>query len=210
LLQEYLARRSAVSTSGLVRLGAATAAIGGSLLLLTDVVAWFFAYPRPVGGVLPIAELSGLWAAVFLIGLVSTLGGLVAIYVRQAEAAGALGLVGFGVAFLGTALSVGVAWTPTVFAVPSLAVGAGGYPDVAWVGLAIAFVGWTLLGVATTRGGVLPRAPAVLLVVGGALSWLAFVGLPGTLVLDMAIAWMGLALLTGRAAAPARGTAGVQ
>ncbi len=178
--------------------------------MLTDVVAWFFAYPRPAGGVLPITQPSGFWAAVFLVGLVSALGGLVAIYVRQAEAAGALGLVGFGVAFLGTALSVGVAWTPTVFAVPSLAVGARGYPDVAWVGLAIAFVGWTILGVAAARGGVLPRVPAVLLVVGGALSCLAFVGLPGTLVLDMAIAWMGLALLTGRAAAPARGTAGVQ
>ncbi len=195
-----------MSSCGLVRSGAAAAVIGGALLLLTDVVAWFFAYPRPSGGVLQIAQPSGFWVVVFLVGLVSALGGLVAIYVRQAEAAGMLGLLAFGVAFLGTALSVGVAWTPTIFATPSLAAGARGYPGVAWVGLAIAFVGWALLGVAAARAGVLPRAPALLLAVGGALALLAFAGLPGTLVLDAAIAWMGLTLLIGRAA-PATGPA---
>ena len=113
-----------MSSSGLVRLGGAAAVLGGALLLLTDIVARFVVYPEPVGGVLRITEPSGLWAAVFLVGLVSALAGLVAVYVRQAEAAGALGLVGFGVAFLGTALALGVVQAPTLFAAPSLSTGA--------------------------------------------------------------------------------------
>lgn len=155
---------------------------------------------------LRITEPSGLWAAVFLVGLVPASAGLVAVHVRQAEAAGALGLVGFGAAFLGTAPALGVVQAPTLFAAPSSSTGASSYPSASWVGLALAFVGWALPGAATARTGVLPRMPALALTAGGLLAFLAFVGLPGTPVLDAAIAWIGLALLT-EGPVPARGVA---
>ncbi len=55
-----------------------------------------------------------------LLGTVLLLFGLFGLYARQSEAAGPLGLVGFLVAFLGTALVAGVAWAD-VFIVPMLA-----------------------------------------------------------------------------------------
>jgi hypothetical protein len=45
--------------------------------------------------------------------------GLVGLYVRQSEAAGIFGLLGFVVAFLGTALAVGAIWSQ-LFIVPEL------------------------------------------------------------------------------------------
>jgi hypothetical protein len=69
-----------------------------------------------------------------------------------------------------------------------------------WGGLVLAFVGWALFEVATMRAGVFPRMAAIVLLVGAVLSFAVFQGLPGTLVLDVAIAWMGLALLSGKAA----------
>ena len=43
----------------------------------------------------------------YMLGSVLLLGGLVAVYVYQSEEAGLLGVLGFVVAFLGTALAVG-------------------------------------------------------------------------------------------------------
>jgi hypothetical protein len=168
------------------------------LLLVTDVVGWFVIPPRQ-SAILGPPGPHGFWAAVFLLALLLVLGGLVGLYARQAQRAGVLGLVGFAVAFSGTALSVGIAWLP--FPTPSLALAASGIG--AWVGLVLAFVGWALFAVATMRAGVFPRTAAIVLLIGAVLSFTVFQGLPGTLVLDVAIAWMGLALLSGRAA-PAR------
>lgn len=56
----------------------------------------------------------------FLTGAVLLLGGLVGLYARQSEAAGRLGLAGFLVAFLGTALLVGLFFVQAFF-VPHLA-----------------------------------------------------------------------------------------
>jgi hypothetical protein len=191
-----------VSSWGLIRLAGVSAALGGLLLLATDVVGWFV---RPVqqSAVLGPPGPNGLWPAVFLLALILVLGGLVGLYARQAQRAGVLGLVGFAAAFSGTALSVGIAWVP--YTAPSLALGALGIgTKAAWVGLILAFVGWAMFGVATVRAGVFPRAAALVLVLGAVLSFTAFVGLPGTLVLDAAITWMGLALLSGRAAPATR------
>ncbi len=55
-----------------------------------------------------------------LLAMALLLIGLVALFVRQAEAFGALGLAGFVFAFLGTTLAVGAAWSQ-VFVVPRLA-----------------------------------------------------------------------------------------
>jgi hypothetical protein len=193
-----------MSSWGLIRLAGVSAALGGILLLATDVVGWFVVPVEQSGALTPPGP-RGFWPAAFLLALVLALGGLVGLYARQARGTGVLGIVGFVAAFSGTALSVGIAWLP--FPAPSLALGASGIGAVVtWVGLVLTFVGWALFGVATIRAGVFPRSAALVLMFGAVFSFLAFVGLPGTLVLDAAIAWMGLALLAG-GAAPARSPA---
>ena len=66
---------------------------------------------------------------------------------------------------------------------------------------------WALLfGIATLRAQVYPRAAAIVLIVR---SVMTFLPLPLTgLVLDVAVAWLGLTLISGQAATKA--TAGAQ
>jgi len=136
----------------------------------------------------------------YLLGAVLLLLGLVGLYASQSEAAGVLGLVGFLVAFLGTALLAGVLWFE-LFITPSLATRAPGLAE-AELGLAgfilvflLGVVGWVLFGAATLRARTYPRWAAVLLMIGG---MVAFVPVPlaGT-VFSVALAWLGLVLFTG-------------
>jgi hypothetical protein len=63
-----------------------------------------------------------------------------------------------------------------------------------------------LFAIATLRAQVYPRAAAIVLIVG---SVITFLPLPLTgLVLDVAVAWLGLTLMSGQVAAQA--TAGAQ
>ena len=140
-----------------------------------------------------------------LIGLAFVLlGGLVAVYVYQSEEAGFLGVVGFVVAFLGTALIVGANWAQ-VFVAPLLAANAPqifelGPPGSVLVTFITLGVGWLLFGIATLRAGVFPRWAAILLTVGAVLSFFP-VPLSG-IVLSAAVIWLGLILLMGRGVAP--------
>ncbi len=143
------------------------------------------------------------YALVFLLyrlGAVRLVLGLVGLYTSQSEAAGALGLVGFLVAFLGTALLAGVLWFE-LFITPSLATRAPGLAE-AELGLAgfvlvflLGVVGWVLFGAATLRARAYPRWAAVLLMVGGVV---AFVPVPlAGIVFSAAVAWLGFVLFTG-------------
>ncbi|HZF58669.1 MAG TPA: hypothetical protein VEZ19_09355 [Rubrobacter sp.] len=136
----------------------------------------------------------------YLLGAVLLLLGLVGLYASQSEAAGVLGLVGFLVAFLGTALLAGVLWFE-LFITPSLATRAPGLAE-AELGLAgfilvflLGVVGWVLFGAATLRARTYPRWAAVLLMIGGVV---AFVPVPlAGIVFSVALAWLGLVLFTG-------------
>ena len=137
----------------------------------------------------------------YLLGTMLLLLGLVGLYASQSKAAGALGLVGFLVAFLGTALVSGALWFE-LFITPSLAAEA---PELAeaelgLVGFILSFllviIGWVLFGVATLRARIYPRWAAVLLIVGAVVS---FVPIPlSGIVLSVAVAWLGFVLFTGR------------
>ena len=136
----------------------------------------------------------------YLLGAVLLLLGLVGLYASQSEAAGVLGLVGFLVAFLGTALLAGVLWFE-LFITPSLATRAPGLAE-AELGLAgfilvflLGVVGWVLFGAATLRARTYPRWAAVLLMIGGVVAFVP-VPLAGT-VFSVAIVWLGLVLFTG-------------
>ena len=139
----------------------------------------------------------------YLLGTVLLLLGLVGLYAGQSEAAGVLGLVGFLVAFLGTALFSGAVWFE-LFITPSLAAEA---PELAEAELGLAgfvvsfllvVLGWFLFGAATLRARVYPRPTAALLMVGAVASF-APIPLSG-IVLSVAVAWLGLVLFTGGAA----------
>lgn len=135
--------------------------------------------------------------------------GLVALYARQAEAFGALGLAGFFLALVGTVLAAGALWSQ-VFVVPRLAEAA---PEVVnrgsgsvLAGFLLSFlifgVGWVVFGVATLRTRVFPRWAVVLLIVGAVLAILPFPS--RALVLEVAAACLGFTLLTGRGTADGR------
>ena len=147
----------------------------------------------------------------YLLGAVLLLLALVGLYIRQAQASGILGLVAFLVAFLGTALALGATWAD-LFVAPALAVEAPRVLDAEPTGmLALGFtltflvflpLGWLLFGVASFRAQIYPRAAAILLMVGAVIA-----GLPIPLteiVLNVAVAWLGFALFTGRGEAVQR------
>ena len=183
-------------------LGGLAAGLGGLLTVVADIVGWLgidfenFAVAAATGTYIFVALL-------FLLGAILVLGGLVGLYARQSEEAGSLGLLGFLVAFLGTALVVGASWERT-FTEPALAQVAPellaqdppGWLDFGFIlTFALASVGWLLFGVATLRARVYPRATAILLIVGALIS---FVPLPLTeVVLAVAIAWLGFDLFRG-------------
>jgi hypothetical protein len=141
----------------------------------------------------------------YLLGGVLLLLGLVGLYACQSEASGLLGLVGFLMAFLGTALSVGSGWF-RLFAAPYFAVEAPRALDAEPTGmLALGFVltfvvfltlGWVLFGIAMLRAGTYPRTAAILLIAGVAINFLPthFT----EFVFNVAVAWLGFVLFTGR------------
>jgi hypothetical protein len=202
-----------MSSSNLIRLSGLAAVAAGVLLLIGDLLA-FATEPENLSEWATAPSYVFVWL-LFLLGAVLLLVGLVGLYVRQSEAAGVLGFVGFLIAFLGTALALGTVWAQ-LFVAPSLATEAPGVLDneptgMLAAGFMITFMivfplGWLLFGIATLRAQVYPRAPAIVLIAG---SVITFLPLPLTgLVLDVAVAWLGLTLMSGQVAAQA--TAGAQ
>jgi hypothetical protein len=138
----------------------------------------------------------------YLFGGVLLLIGLVGLYTDQSEVVGSLGTVVFLMAFLGTALFVGVAWDQAV-GVPALAREAPellgqetplplGFRLSSW----LFSLGWLLFGVVTLRAGRYPREAAWLLIIGAVIN---FIPRPGTeIVLAAAVVWLGFDLFSGR------------
>lgn len=138
-----------------------------------------------------------------LLAMVLLLIGLVALYIRQAEMFGPLGVISFSLALLGTTLAAGALWSQ-VFVVPRLAEAAPRVVDQAGgsvlAGFLLSFlllgVGWILFGVATLRTRVFPRWAAILLIVGAVISILP---VPSrALILEVAVASLGFTLLSER------------
>ncbi|MBA3609860.1 MAG: hypothetical protein H0W54_00330 [Rubrobacter sp.] len=142
-----------------------------------------------------------------LIGAMLLLVALVGIYASQAEAVGVLGSVGFFIALIGTALFVGATWD-SIFFTPALAQAEPAFLDSDPTFLEIAggvlsqgllVGGLIVFAVSTLRARVYPQAAAVLLLVGAVVG---AIPLPlTTIVFGVALAWMGVSLLTGTGAA---------
>ncbi len=190
-------RRQQVSLSKVIRWGGMSAVIGGALFVLGDLLG------LSLGG--DFTESAGtstfvVQQVLFLLGTVLVLFGLFGLYARQIETAGSLGLVGFLVAFLGTALMAGLSWTQ-LFIVPFVAAEAPALLETEPVGSMLSFltflVGWLVFGVSTLRAGVYPRAAAILLIVGAVMPLVGFVLPASAFVFGIAVAWLGFVLFSG-------------
>lgn len=195
-----------MDVSALIRRGGLAAMVGGALFLLAD--AWTLVEEYIIGGPERLSEQAATtsWAFVsimFLAGGILLLLGLVALYARQVEESGALGLVGFLLAFVLMAMVVGAMWTFT-FVAPTAAVEAPAFLDnenpagPLMVGFMLSFMlfplGWLVFGIATYRAGVFPKFAGGLLAVG---ALVAFAPLPAvTAVLDISLVWLGYSLFS--------------
>jgi hypothetical protein len=201
-------------SSMLIRLSGAAAIFAGVLLVVADLLSLthlffplgFESFSEPTIAT-SVSHYYALQAKTNLLAAVLLLGGLVGLYARQAQAAGLLGLVGFLVAFLGTALLIGFLWS-TAFIVPNLAVEAptllGGGPPAAFYPSLVTFaLGWGIFGIVTLRAGIYPRMAAVLLVISaiGNLLPVPFLGF----VFAVAVMCIGFSLFT-ELASPAEHT----
>ncbi len=132
------------------------------------------------------------------------LGGMVGLYVRQSEAAGKVGLIGFLLAFFGTALVEGDFYANT-FVTPMVALEASAFLDnplsgflQVWLPFSFGLLAlcWLLFAVATVRARVYPRAASWSLLVG---ALVALVPVPlANLPFEATLAWLGLILLKTR------------
>jgi len=147
------------------------------------------------------------WVSAILMQL-----GLVGLYARQAEEIGWLGLAGFVLAFIGTALVLSIFFLATA-GLPLIAAEAPAIFDQAMASPAFIvvmlvlgyIVGYILFGVATMRAGVLPRWAALMLIIGASFFLISQTGLVGGMLLHvivtvgdvvfgLGLAWMGYAL----------------
>ncbi len=157
-----------------------------------------------------VTALNGSWIvlhASYLAADLLILLALVGMWLVQAAPAGALGVVGFLMAFAGTVMLTSLEWS-TAFLFPWVAASAPGLLDSDPTGSAIAgFIvtvllamgGWLIFAVASLRAGVLPRGP-VWLLVAGTITVLVL-GTAGAPFLDvvwgLGLAWIGYTLWSG-------------
>ena len=200
-----------MSSETLIRWSGLALAVGGIG------IAGFVVATLPIGGLE--ASVEQTLSATYLlahglhtVGGVFALFGLMGLYIRQMDESGWLGLIGFVVAFIGTALFVGLGMisefiSPLVAAeAPGLMEKGGALEDPAKlvilpISIVIFIVGYILLGIATFRANVFPRWSGLVLVVGAVLF---FPPLPwpipvvGAVVYGLALLWLGYALWSGR------------
>jgi hypothetical protein len=155
-------------TTNLIRWSGLIAVLGGILFPLA-------AFIHPNGEDLAAVSMPN-WVPAHLLGFVSVMLmhlSLIGLYARQAEQTGWLGLVGFLLAFVGSAFAIVIQYvTSTV--IPLIAAQAPALFDQAMTPPSFApplfvfgfILGHVLFGVATIRAGVLPRGSGVLVVVG--------------------------------------------
>ncbi len=186
----------------LIWLSGLAAVLAAMLLLISDVLELLVFGFENVSAIATRDVYVFIMAGVLLAALLLSLG-LIGLYASQAEAAGSLGLLGFLMAFVGTVLFAGFFWAQGFFA-PVVAEAAPGLldnvPRWLYFGSVMTFflfaLGWLLFGVATFKARIYPRWAALLLMIGAVL--IIFPLPVPSVVFDVAVAWLGLTLLTGR------------
>lgn len=195
---------SRVSTADLVRLS-------GVGLILAGILIAFFPILHPNHD--PAGFANPMWVPVHLMpaaSMILAILGLSGLLARQLTAAGRLGVAGFAIAVLGSGMIL-MGSDVEAFLIPFVGLHApelmqgpppGGWMEAQMLGDLTIGIGYLMLGIATFRAGVLPRAAGALLAVGGlGLGFGAAVGpflpqplLLGALLFGIAQVWIGYAL----------------
>jgi hypothetical protein len=162
----------------------------------------------------PTVVLTSPWALIhtlIMLSAILTLLGLVGLYAYQVEQSGWLGLSGFLLAFLGSAVQVGF-WFFDSYVIPLLAVHApvlltdktllltGPFAVAYLFGGIGSIIGFMIFGFASARAGVLPRWAGILLVVGAPIFTLSPAGpiqLGGAILFGLGLAWSGYEVWSG-------------
>ena len=193
-----------MSPSRLLRMSGLALVLAAAMFAIAEVLA--FAILLKAGAAYDLKQIAQssvfiLQSFLTLIAGALLLGGMVGLYVRQCEAAGKLGVIGFVMAFFGTVLVEGDFYANTLVT-PLVAQEAPAFLDNPLSGFlqvwlpfdftVLAF-SWLILAVATVRARVYPRAAAWFLLVSTlvALIPLPLVDVP----FDAALLWLGIVLL---------------
>jgi uncharacterized membrane protein len=194
-----------VSPLNLFRMSGLALVLAGAMFVVAELISLSVLAQADADDLRQIAGTNSFFLQSFttLVSGIFLLGGLIGLYIRQSEDAKKLGVVGFVLAFFGTALVVGGFYTNT-FITPLVALEAPSFLDnplagVLQVWLPFDFVllaaSWLVLCAATVRARVYPRGASWLLL-GGAV--LALLPLPlVNIVFETALVWQGLVLLKG-------------
>jgi hypothetical protein len=154
--------------------------------------------------------LNSSWAPVHALAVASLiliLIGLVGLYAKQSEKCGILGLIGFGVAFIGTVLVTGLLYFEA-FIMPVLAIEAPALVDekgpiftgptgiIFPVSLMAFMLGYLIFGIATIRAKLLSRWGTLLIIIGAVLFGIGpllvqIVVVAGAVVFGIGIFWLG-------------------
>src|ERR687897_1523588 len=181
-----------MSYRGMLRLAGLAAMVGGAIWALASLQQFLnLASPELLDTDGPSGPRNVVFARYVLqpFGVALLALGLVGLYARQARATGIAGLIGFLLAFFGTAIVYAGYWS-----------------------ILLAYLGWALFGVSSLKARVYPRLASVLLIVGALTAQLfnpsvavgpgasfGWVGALGTIVVTVVIAWLGFILFTERA-----------
>jgi hypothetical protein len=194
----------------LLRWGGLSALLCGVIGIGGEIGFFFAVGQRPYSVAAPTIQ----WLVLLLLMLASTiLGmlGLTALYARQSQNAGRLGLISFVIAAIGTMMHFGHLWSAT-FVTPVLAAGAPNFLEamladtttqlaagvlLTWLLMA---AGWLLFGIASLRARVLPNGSAWVVTLGAILSLvLSLIGISlDGVVLYIGLVWMGVWLWSER------------
>jgi hypothetical protein len=192
-----------------IRGGIFAAIAGGLLLAAGSALAALTAGHQPFSEQVLTAGFTTA-AALRFTGAILITWGIIGLYLRQADRADRLGLIAIVASLANMALQIGWIFCD-LFAAPSFAHAAPGVLDHTTgpltVGFLIAWIGnvsFVLLGIATWRARVLPRASALGLAIAGAIT---VVPLPGDgsiyeVIIGLALAVAGIRALPGAARAP--------
>jgi hypothetical protein len=195
-----------MSSSNLIRLGGLATMVAGTLLIIVSIAL--------IMGAVNVANrteeaTTGTYAvltSLFALATILLQGGLVAMYAHRLEAMGIFGLVGFLVAFFGTALMVGYSWAEA-YVVPAVAdidpvqlnnlysIGTWGRARVA--ALLLYPIGWMVFGFAAYQARVYPAWAARVLVIGAIINLSPRQGTD--LVFAVGLVWVGFVVFARRA-----------
>lgn len=189
------------SAPPLARHAGTIAAVAGALFAVAQLVSFATTDRTDLTGTLAGLPYR-LSAIAVLVGFAGLAIAAVAVYERQAGAAGRLGAAGLGAALLGTFFLGGDYWFET-FAVPWYAVvlpdilripGAGWLAAGGTTSYFLFSLGWLLFGVASLRAKVFPRLVCVAVMLGGVVGFFAALP-PYGAVLGVAVLWLGFTVL---------------